>query len=70
MSTHNIGFYGEISKLSLDYHQTPTLSFLLRHYSHWSVITRRPWKQHIEPEKMAELYRDESVSGYLIINQH
>ena len=29
MSTHNIGFYEEISKLSLNYQQIPTLSLLL-----------------------------------------
>ena len=29
MSTHNIGFYEKISKLSLSYHQIRTLSVLL-----------------------------------------
>ena len=33
MSTHNIHFYGEISKISLDYHQIPTLSVQLSMYT-------------------------------------
>ena len=56
MSTHNIGFYEEIAKLSLNYHQICILSFLLvmcligfsslsdetKNYFYMSSIMRKP----------------------------
>ena len=38
MSTHNIGFYGDLTKLSLNYHQIRTLFLLLASSVHLHTL--------------------------------
>ena len=38
MSTHNIGFYEELKKLSFNYHQIHTLPVLLEHVDRLKIF--------------------------------
>ena len=54
MSTHNIGFYEDLTKLSLNYHQIRTLFLLLEEH----VFCNRCMKNFHAPHPTSTVHED------------